>query len=130
MRYLRAAFDKVLDDAEQPERWYVCLLSAHQAYGGPEEGGWWYTVNCVEAFREFPCRELADAAAKQVEALATEMSRVARKEHGDHCLQTMEWLDARGLEADFLPEPDGALEYRVEVLRELPVFNNSRPQYS
>lgn len=32
---------------------YVNVYLADRAYGGPEEGGWWY--DCGEAIRSFPC---------------------------------------------------------------------------
>jgi hypothetical protein len=42
----------------------------------------------------------------------------------------MEWLEERGLDADYLPEDDGPSNYRVIVCDELPVYDNTRMQYS
>uniref|UniRef100_A0A6M3LX26 Uncharacterized protein n=1 Tax=viral metagenome TaxID=1070528 RepID=A0A6M3LX26_9ZZZZ len=127
--YYEAAFDAAIDDAREPQQWYVCLVRRCQAYGGPEEGGWWYTVGEVVALREYATVADAEAAAARVEALAEEYSLQAQREHGEHCLRSMEWLDQRGLDADYLPEPDGPDEYSVGVYAEVPTWNNRRPQY-
>lgn len=127
--YYREAFDIAVKDAKYPERWFVVLVSSHQAYGGPEEGGWWYDVSEVEAYREYPTRDQADAAKAAVEKLAKELSANAGRRHGEYCLATMEWLEARGLDADYLAEPDGPTRYYVVVEREVPVFDNHRPHY-
>ena len=127
--FMQAAFNAAIDNAKQPERWYVVLVESFQAYGGPEEGGWYYRVANVVAYREYPNEELATAAKDAVEKLAEELRIESRNAHGEMCLRSMEWLEARGLDADFLPEPDGESEYRVSVTTELPVFDNSRPHY-
>ncbi len=129
MSYLQSAFEAVCKEAKPPESWYVCLIEEVRAYGGPEEGGWWYSITSLEAFQEYPTEEQAREAADRVQTLANELTHEARDEHGNMCLRQMEWLDARGLEADFLPEDDGPADYRVRVLNELPQYDNSRPQY-
>lgn len=129
MSYLQEAFNQAIKDATPASTWYVCLVSRYQAYGGPEEGGWWYTVRNLEAYREYPSEELAEAAAALVKQTAQELSQLAMRAHGERCLQEMEWLDARGLDADWLPEPDGAEEYEVFVAEELPHYTHRRPQY-
>jgi hypothetical protein len=30
---------------QRKARWYVNTYFTHEAYGGPEEGGWWYTIH-------------------------------------------------------------------------------------
>lgn len=129
MSFLRQAFDIACDGAKKPECWYVILVESYRAYGGPEEGGWWYTVANLEAYREFSTREAAEAAAEKVKELAAELEKEASRSHGEYCLRSMEWLEARGLDADYLPEPDGPNEYRVSVVDELPTFSNRRPHY-
>ena len=49
--------------------------------------------------------------------------------YGDHCGRQMEWLEARGLEADYFPEDDGPEEYSVSVYSELPVYDNRIATY-
>jgi hypothetical protein len=41
----------------------------------------------------------------------------------------MEWLEARGLDADYLPEMNGAEEYFVLVTETVPNYQNSKPSY-
>lgn len=129
MSHIESAFHAICKEAREPEIWYVLLIESFQAYGGPEEGGWWYTVQEVRAFQQFPARILAKRAAAAVEKLAKELETESRNQHGEYCLRQMEWLEARGLEADFLPENDGPNEYRVLISREIPVFENARPSY-
>lgn len=129
MSYLQAAFDKICEENQKPDAWFVVLVSSQQRYGGPEEGGWWYSVNQLEAWKEYPSEELAEEAKEKVERLAEEMNNQAQAEYGKHCQESMDWLEDRGLEADYLPEPDGPENYSVMVCDRLPTFNNSRPQY-
>lgn len=124
---VREAFDRVCDGAVEAGRWYVALIESRRRYGGPEEGGWWYTTRDLVAYREYPSRDLAEAAAGAVRVLAEELRRESLRAHGDYCLSTMDWLDERGLDADYLPDPDGPDEYDVEVVAELPVFDDRKP---
>jgi hypothetical protein len=84
-------------------------------YGGPEEGGWWGHDTVLEAYQQFPTKEAAEAAKLEVEKFASEMNGIRKREFGEYCLNSMEWLEARGLDADFLPEPDGETEYFVTI---------------
>lgn len=59
-------------------------------------------------------------ASEAVRKLAAELEQASRTAHGQRCLREMAWLDARGLDADFLPEVDGPDHYRVLVCQELP----------
>ena len=130
MSYLQAAFEALCKEAKGPEIWYVVLTESNQAYGGPEEGGWWYTRSETVAFQEFATEELAQAACDKVRELAEELQADARRQHGESMLASMEWLEARGLEADYLPEPDGAEEYHVSVCQSLPEpQGRTRPHY-
>ena len=128
-QYIQAAFESVCEDNKKPGCWYVILVSTQQCYGGPEEGGWWYSTGKLEAYKEYPTEELAEEAREKVKVLADELQANSRRAHGEHCLRQLEWLDARGLDADYLPEDDGPEEYEVSVVDELPVFDNRRPHY-
>jgi hypothetical protein len=57
----------------------------------------------------------AEAVKIKVEELAKEMSDDARKDFGRACLAQCEWLEARGLDSDSLPEVDGEISYFVSV---------------
>ena len=121
MTYMQCAFEAIVDKIRRkPESWYVVLLELSPFYGGPEEGGWWGTDQHLVEFAEFPSRQLADEARARIHFLAEDLQHQARREHGEQCLREMSWLEARGLDADFLPEPDGPSTFRVIVTNELP----------
>lgn len=120
MSYIQSAFEALLPDAIESESWYVVLTEYTTSYGGPEEGGWFRHDQIVVSFKEFPSEELATAMADRVRELAKELEHQASMEHGEYCLRTMEWLEERGLDADFLPEPDGPSTFNVSVTNEVP----------
>jgi len=120
MTYIQNAFHAVCDKSQPSEDWYVCLMEEIPYYGGPEEGGWWGTDYELRAYQKFPSEELANAAKERVNELAKELEEEAQKDYGEQCLRDMEWLEKRGLEADFLPEPDGPSRFYVRVCQELP----------
>jgi len=122
--YLKHTFDNLLPDAEKPETWYVCLMQEVPFYGGPEEGGWWGSDTFPVAVKQCFNKREAEQWAERVKATAATMSEEARQRHGQHCSETLDWLDARGLEPDFLPEPDGEESYYVIVSQGIP-----EPQY-
>ena len=128
-QYIEAAFDSVCPEAKEPECWYVCLESSYQRYGGPEEGGWYQTMSEVKKYQAFMSRELADKAAERIRVLAKELTDHSRRSYGENCGLQMEWLEARGLDADYLPEDDGPEEYSVSVYSELPVYDNTPAHY-
>ena len=127
--FIQEAFGLCIENAKEPEACYVCLVSEYQAYGGPEEGGWWQTISNLEQYAEFPDRVLAEEARDRVEALARELTAQERASYGDYCVRSLEWLDARGLDSDWMPEPDGETVYRVFICDEIPVYDNSRMAY-
>jgi hypothetical protein len=129
MSFIEDAFNAAIPDAQEPQTWYLCLISSYQRYGGPEEGGWWQTMSNVVKYKEFPTEELAEKAAEKVKELAAELTAASQCEHGQHCLRQMDWLEARGLEADYLPENNGPDEYSVAVYDELPVYDNTPSHY-
>jgi hypothetical protein len=118
--YLQDAFSAVCKDAKQATGHYVCLMEQASRYGGPEEGGWWATDTTLVAYQRFDTAEDAEAARAAVESLAVELSEQSRKSFGEQCLREMEWLEERGLDADYLPEPDGESSYTVIVTDALP----------
>jgi hypothetical protein len=119
-RYLQQAFDLVCKEAKTAETYYVALIEDAPFYGGPEEGGWWGSDRVVVAYQAFDTQEAAEAARAEVEKLADELGQQAKRSHGNHCLNQMEWLDARGLDADFLPEDDGPSEFHVTCSQGIP----------
>ena len=129
MAFIQSAFNQIIQNANKSEQWYVILVESYQAYGGPEEGGWYYTVNTLESYKEYPSKDLAEKVAETVREFAQELQANSHREYGNLCLNQMEWLEARGLDADYLPENDGESNYSVSVVEELPVYDRSRPHY-
>ena len=117
---IQDAFNQVCKNAKQAQGFYVCLMQKTQRYGGPEEGGWWTNDRIVVAYQYFTTEEQASAAKEQVEKLAEEMTQDEKRLYGEHCLRQMEFLDARGLDADYLPENDGPEEFYVTVSEGIP----------
>lgn len=131
MAFICQAFYAVCKDAiEAGNGFYVCLMERNRVYLGPWEGGTWGDDTTVAAWQYFESEEMANAAKESVEKLAAELTEESRKEHGEWCLRTMDWLEARGLEADFLPEPDGPTEYYVWVGKEIPSPERASREYS
>jgi hypothetical protein len=118
--YLQAAFDEVCKEAKTTKGWYVNLMCNESYYGGPEEGGWWGTNTSVVAYQYFSTEEAAQAACEEVKKLAKKLEDDARKAYGRQCLAEMDWLDDRGLDANYLPEPDGPESYHVCISQEIP----------
>jgi len=50
-------------------RWYVAVYLCDRAYGGPEEGGWWYGTRELRDFRVTSYPNEVDAMVKQMEEL-------------------------------------------------------------
>jgi hypothetical protein len=130
MSYLKSAFDQVCKDAKQAQGFYVCLMEYQPFYGGPEEGGWWGHDISLVAYQWFPTEEQAETARLAVLKLAKELEAESRKDYGRQCLREMDWLDARGLDANFLPEPDGPSTFSVVVSEGLPEETRGCRQYS
>jgi hypothetical protein len=112
---LREAFFGVCKDATPAKTFYVSLYSNHPYYGGPEEGGWWGSDTVLEAYQRFDTEEAAQLAKAAVEKLAEELNADAKRQFGQQCLNEMEWLEARGLDADYLPEVDGEESFFVAI---------------
>jgi hypothetical protein len=58
--------------------WTVSLFLVDRAYGGPEEGGWWYTCGepvLDERLRAFNNRDEADAYARGLRPVEEEMNK-------------------------------------------------------
>ena len=108
---MRNEFFAVCTEATKAKAHYVSLYEQCPFYGGPEEGGWWSASTHLVAFQEFVSSDEAKSALAAVQALATRETNESRKAWGDRCLTELAWLEARGLEPDFLPETDGSDEY-------------------
>lgn len=129
MSHLRQAFEHLCEAAKPAQHWYVSLIEDVQFYGGPEEGGWWGTDSVLIAYQHCETEERANALQEEIEKFAQELTAEARKAHGEHCLRQLNWLEERGLDADFLPEDDGPSKYRVTVTEHIPKSRYGRRHY-
>lgn len=126
---IKEAFEQVTNDFVPAERHYLILLQDIPFYGGPEEGGWWGSDSVVIAYKEYCSEALAEAAKQSVLALASELNAEEQRNYGQQCLNECEWLEARGLDADYLREPDGPSEYRVVISDTIPENSYGERQY-
>jgi hypothetical protein len=113
--YIQEAFHQTLPKAQKSERYYVSLYACIPYYGGPEEGGWWGEDRVLCATEAFNFEDEADAAKEKIQELADRLQKQAQREYGENCRRECDWLDERGLDADYLPEPDGPTRYFVVV---------------
>lgn len=123
---LAAAYAELCAEAEQSTRKCVSLYSTVRAYGGPEEGGWWYDIAECLASQWCSSEAEAEALKARCQARADELTLDALARHGEYCLRSMDFLEARGLDADYLPEPDGAAEYWIAIEDRPGEFDNTR----
>jgi hypothetical protein len=115
MNNMSNAFHAVCTDAVKPNgKWYVVLWEHVASYGGPEEGGWYNHSAFVQAYKCFTNEEAAQMALQEVQKMAEELTKAQSRIEGQACLDSLEWLEARGLDADFLPDPDRS-DYSVSI---------------
>jgi hypothetical protein len=112
---LRNAFFTACKDATPAASWFVSLYVNNPYYGGPEEGGWWGSDTSLVATQEYQGEKTANLAREHVEKLAEQATKDAGRAYGERCLAETEWLDARMLDDDYLPEVDGHADYWVTV---------------
>ena len=109
----REAFFTVCKEAEGANTQWVSLYADHRFYGGPEEGGWYGTDTELIASQQVYSASMADTIKKQVNTFAEKLTADAETHRNAVCAAEVEWLEARGLDDDFLPQPDGGTHYWV-----------------
>lgn len=115
----------------QPPYKYISIYDSCDQYGGPEEGGWWYTSSYLQQSYECESEEQASQIREEMRQLAEELNKEQHNAHNRHLADSLDWLEARGLDADFLPEPDGPNEFWITT-EWFPGENHSgnyRPHY-
>lgn len=112
---INEAFFSICREAKPAKSSYVSLYINVPYYGGPEEGGWWGSDNMLVAYHQCGNDIEAEHVKAKVEETAKEMSDNAKRSFGRACLAQCEWLEARGLDSDALPEVDGEESYFVVV---------------
>jgi hypothetical protein len=111
---LESAFFKVCSESTPPEQLFVSLYCQSQAYGGPEEGGWWRTVVTLEASQLCSTREQAEAMLIEVRRVSTEATKKAATNHGNMCLDQLDSCGWDGEAAQWtFGEVDGPDKYFV-----------------
>lgn len=113
MSYIEAAWETHCAEAEKAKGCFLSLYEECPYYGGPEEGGWWGSDLKLIESKWFPTEEEASLVKEKLLDTAKELDTAARHSYHRNCAESMDWLDARGLEADFLPEPDGPSKFKV-----------------
>ena len=114
---VKAYYDSIPTAERHEGGWYVTLYCEVSFYGGPQEGGWWGHDTVAAASQHYGTRDEGMKALKAVQDAAEGLTKDAERAHGARCLQEMDWLDQRGLDADFLPEVAGADGYFAVVER-------------
>jgi hypothetical protein len=105
------AFHRVCRKAKPADYYYVSLYAYHSVYLGPEEGGCWGQDVELISSQEYFCKRDAVRALNKCRRLIKKLDKDARDNHGNYCNRQLEWLEARGLEADYLRENDGPTTY-------------------
>lgn len=119
------AFFAACPDAQKGNAEYVSLYRETPYYGGPEEGGWWGSDNELVAYHRVATEDEATALKASIEQLASKLNAEAKDDWGRACLRECEWLDARGLDHDFLRETDGETSYWVATEQTPGSFNST-----
>jgi len=110
-----SAFKKVCADPERADEIFLSLYAREPFYGGPEEGGWWGADVVLVASQRFISENDARAAKERTDILVAKLSKQADRQYSERCRDECDWLDARGLDSEFLPEVEGPTKYFVIV---------------
>lgn len=113
--YIKEAYQRVCKDTLKPESFWLTLYCSYPFYGGPEEGGWWGQDTVVKETKHFEFRDDAEKVKVLIDQEVSDLNIIAKSAYGKRCLHETEWLDARGLDDDYLPEPDGEEKYFVVI---------------
>lgn len=115
MSFINEAFDRVCKEAEASEDRFVSLYERTNQYGGPEEGGWYRADVWLIKTMRFSSLSAAKAASDRIAVLCLSLTDEAAKQWSARCSREIDWCDDRGLEADYLGEPDGPSDYFVAI---------------
>lgn len=118
MSHIEQAFYEVCKNAQPVKGSWISLYVTVPYYGGAEEGGWWGADVELVASQWADTPEQAEAMLDAVKTMAAELSGKARQSFYQQCRAECDWLDARGLDSDYLLEPDGEEKYLVTTEEE------------
>jgi hypothetical protein len=119
MSDLRDAFEAVCTDAVKREGVFLSIYRRSPFYGGPEEGGWWGSDVILEEYQAFDFMADAQLALKAIGQAVQNANGRAKTSYSERCRKESEWLEARGLDDNALPEVTGpdAFFVRIETIR-------------
>jgi hypothetical protein len=119
MSGLRAAFEAVCVNAVKREGVFLSIYRRSPFYGGPEEGGWWGEDVVLEEYQSFDFVADAKAALNDIDLHVTAENNAAKLAYSRQCRRESDWLEARGLDDDALPEVSGpeSVFVRIETTR-------------
>lgn len=112
---MKEEFFEICQKAEPAIGCFVSLYVNDRPYGGPEEGGWYRNHHILIASQQFNTIEEAEAAKEAIEKLCEERTKELHRAQDEHCARQMDWLEERGLDANYLPEVDGRSHYYVVI---------------
>ena len=116
---IKDVFFNICDNSKWTGNFYVSLYVKTPYYGGPEEGGWWGNDISLVAYKQYDMEEKAKYVLSKINQLVKELNLESKKAFSKKCSDECDWLEARGLESDYLPEVNGEEEYFVVVENEI-----------
>lgn len=114
-RFVKASFFATCHTPEATEERFVSLYEHTSEYGGPEEGGWWRHSTVLVSTQKCANQFAAEHLLGRINERAKQLTDEARRRWAAHCAAETHWCEQRGLDADYLPEPDGPSEFEVVV---------------
>jgi hypothetical protein len=129
MSGLRAAFEAVCVNAVKREGVFVSIYHRVPFYGGPEEGGWWSADVVLEEYQSFDFIDDAKAALNQITLYVGAENNASKLEYSKRCRRECDWLEARGLDDDALPEVSGPDSYFVQIETTRGSFESTGARY-
>ncbi len=111
-------------DFVESQKCYVSIYEKNQAYGGPEEGGWWHTTYKLMGSVPFLSGEAAEAYLEQAKAQAAGLQREANQQFREY--YDSRFSDSDDIQDDFcVGESASADEYLVRIEDVLGELDNS-----
>jgi hypothetical protein len=119
MSGLREAFEAVCINAVKRKGVFLSLYRRSPFYGGPEEGGWWGEDVALEESQEFDFVAEAQLALDSIGLHVEAENNAAKLAYSRQCRQESDWIEARGLDDNALPEVSGpdSVFVRIETVR-------------
>jgi hypothetical protein len=119
MSGLREAFEFVCTNAVKHQGVFLSIYRRSPFYGGPEEGGWWGEDVALEESQEFDFVAEAQLALDSIDLHVEAENNAAKLAYSRRCRRESDWLEARGLDDNALPEVSGpdSVFVRIETVR-------------